>query len=555
MYIKIICIIVVIVLAIIKLIKQYLIEQNICPNKIEKIDKQIDDFINKHYKKILIILIILVAFSRFYKFGVYPNFIGVDEAGAAYDAYCLANYGVDRYLNSYPLYLINFGGGQSILYAYVTIPFIKILGANIISYRLPELLFYLMSILVCFFLVKKIKNKKIAVLYSFLIITCPWHIEASRKGLDCNLLAPMFMLDLYVLLNAKKNWHYILSGIFIGITLYTYCLSWLLIPSFLIIYICYMLYLKKITFKQIILLGIPIFIFAIPLFYLLLLNSGYATQTDFGIFTIPKLPFFRTGEIRLTNLIKWYKFSLSTIFSEDVFYFIEIPLFIIGYIIGIKKFIRSFKKKEFDFDGFIILIFTVLILVNMLVIIEANNRANILYLPMLYIITNGVLYLCKGSYVNTLIILLSITILFINYEITYFSQKEESKMIIYNDSKIMGITRELESLPNSLEIEKYIIMPKVQAHIYTLLENKLSPYELEKTKKTGSKLIELHIIESYGTYHFVYGENFKEKLDNTYKNKKYIFVIDNIYVESIDYLKQLDFYIENRGSYSVIKNF
>ena len=302
----------------------------------EKNDNLIDNFINSHYKIILAVFFILVFITRIYKFGEITSFIQVDEAGAAYDAYCLAEYGVDRYLNSYPLYLINFGGGQSVLYAYATIPFIKLLGTNIIAYRLPELIFFLMGIVVCYILVNKVKDKKTALLYTFLVIISPWNIEASRQGLDCNLLAPMFMLDLLLLINAKKNYQYIIAGISIGITLYTYCLSWLLIPAFLAVYIIYMLIIKKINFKQIILMGIPIAIFATPLIYLLLLNKGYASRTNFGIFTIPKLFSFRQGEISIYNIIHYGKYSLKTIFCNPYgMYIVQIPLFLIGFLVGI----------------------------------------------------------------------------------------------------------------------------------------------------------------------------------------------------------------------------
>ena len=192
------------VIAIIKLLEKYLIEHNIQKEKIMNINQIKESFINKYYKWIFALIIIVTAFSKFYKFGEIPEYVGVDEAAAAYDSYCLANYGVDRYLLKYPLYLINFGGGQSVLYAYSTIPFIKLFGTNIITYRLPELLFFIMGMIVSCVLVYKDKDKKSALLYSFLIMTCPWYIEASRQGLDCNLLAPMFMLDLLLLLSAKK---------------------------------------------------------------------------------------------------------------------------------------------------------------------------------------------------------------------------------------------------------------------------------------------------------------------------------------------------------------
>ena len=180
-------------------------------------NESIDEFCEKHYKKILFIFILLIIISRIYKFGELPKAIGVDEAGAAYDAYCLANYGVDRYLNSFPLYLVNFGGGQSSLYAYLSVIFIKLFGSNIVSYRLPSLLIFCIGIICSYLLIEEYKDKKTALLFTFLIIICPWHIIYSRIGLDCNLLSGMFMLDLYLLHKAKKNYQYIIAGIMIGV--------------------------------------------------------------------------------------------------------------------------------------------------------------------------------------------------------------------------------------------------------------------------------------------------------------------------------------------------
>ena len=62
-----------------------------------------------------------------------------------------------------------------------------------------------------------------------------------------------------------------------------------------------------------ILLGIPIALLATPLIYLILLNKGYVTRTNFGIFTIPKLFFFRQGEISINNLLQYGGYSLKTI--------------------------------------------------------------------------------------------------------------------------------------------------------------------------------------------------------------------------------------------------
>ena len=538
-----------------KLIVQYLTEQGKIIVKNKKYGENIDKFINQNYKKILLVFAIFIFFSRIYKFGQIPTYIGVDEAGAAYDAYCLANFGVDRYLNSFPLYLINFGGGQSALYAYSTIPFIKLFGANIISYRLPELLFYLMGIVVCYLLANKFKNKKTALLYTLLIIICPWNIEASRKGLDCNLLAPMFMLDVLLLLNAKKNWQYIVAGISIGITLYTYCLSWLLIPAFLLVYILYMLYLKKINFKQIILLGIPIFILAIPLIYMIILNKGYATRTNFGIFTIPKLPLFREGEMSLLNIWNSGTYSLKTIFLERwgrfPIYLAEVPLFLVGFVIGVAEFAKSIKAKKFNLEAFFTIVFIVLLIVNLSVVVSTTNRVNILYLPILYIITMGITYLYRQSRLCALTIMIVLMALFINFEAGYFNPAIEYNLdnhSPYDDNKIMSITEKIESYEDSEYAEKYILPTrKAESNIYTLLQNKVSPYEL--TKKEGS-----YQIDTYGNYHFWISSKTLEDIKQNHNTKKYILAIEQQNTEIIEKIRELGFGEEKINSYCIMKN-
>lgn len=527
-------------------IRQRTKEENIQHD--EKSDNWLDNFINSHYKIILAIFLVLVFITRIYKFGETPSFIQVDEAGAAYDAYCLAEYGIDRYQNSYPLYLINFGGGQSALYAYATIPFIKLFGANIVAYRLPELLFFLMGILVCYILVNKVKDKKTALLYTFLVIISPWNIEASRQGLDCNLLAPMFMLDLLLLINAKKNYQYIIAGISIGITLYTYCLSWLLIPAFLVVYIIYMLIIKKINFKQIILIGIPIAIFAIPLIYLLLLNKGYASRTNFGIFTIPKLFFFRQGEISISNIFKYGEYSLKTIFCDQYgMYIVQIPLFIIGFIVGIKEFIKSIKTKEFNFTGLITIVFAVLLICNILVTVGTLNRANILYLPMLYIITIGIIELSKGSRCTFISIIALLIVLFTLFEVSYYNLDNENgrwSYYPYTDKEIYEITKKLENDDETKDVKKYFtISNKAEVYIYTMLVNLPSPYELKF--KTFQR------VDNYGEYNFIYDKIITEEM---IKGKS-IIIVNKKQSDVIEGLEKRNFSKEETELYCIMKNF
>ena len=68
-------------------------------------------FVDKHYKLLVIFPFLIMLFTTVYNLDKVPYGMRVDEAGMAYDAFNLAKYGVDRYLNKFPIYLINFGGG------------------------------------------------------------------------------------------------------------------------------------------------------------------------------------------------------------------------------------------------------------------------------------------------------------------------------------------------------------------------------------------------------------------------------------------------------------
>ena len=138
-------------------------------NKVKKF------IINNKAKLIFCIILAIAIFTRLYKIDTIPHGINVDEAGMAYDAYCLANYGTDRYLNHNPVYLINFGGGQSAMYAYIASAFIKIFGFSIITIRFPAFFLGIIAIVLSYFMVKDKLGEKFALGFMLLITICPRH--------------------------------------------------------------------------------------------------------------------------------------------------------------------------------------------------------------------------------------------------------------------------------------------------------------------------------------------------------------------------------------------
>ena len=111
-------------------------------NRIELLKKYIVFYI----VLILGFLVRLIAIDKF------PVGLNCDEASSTYEAYSILNYGIDRNGNFLPVFLEAWGSGQNALYSYLLIPFVKILGVNIFSTRIPMAIISCISLIVWYYL-------------------------------------------------------------------------------------------------------------------------------------------------------------------------------------------------------------------------------------------------------------------------------------------------------------------------------------------------------------------------------------------------------------------
>lgn len=373
------------------------------------------NYINNNFLFLVGFLFLLTLFTSIFKFGVVPYGIHVDEAGMAYDAFCLANYGVDRYLNSFPVYLINYGAGQSTMLAYLSAFFIRIFGLSIITVRLPAVLLRLLTFISIFFIMKSEKDKPQTLLFLFIFSICPYFIMQSRWGLDCNLLVGFLSIAVCLLVRAidtKSNKLLVGSGLVFGLTLYTYALSYIIVPILLFLTCIYLLFIKQIKFRQIIFFGIPIFLFSIPLLLMIAINSGIIPEIK-SFITIPKLPLYRGSEISLSHipdniyiLNSMLSFDNRDMFVEQLdynalpnfgtIYYFSIPFFIIGVIVSLIKLCHSIKERKFDANVIFMIWFISVLICAFLIYVPNINRINAIYVPIIYYVTLGIIYIIKN---------------------------------------------------------------------------------------------------------------------------------------------------------------
>lgn len=309
------------------------------------------------------VIIVVMVFIHCFRIGQVPCGINVDEMGMGYDAWCLSNYGTDRYLNTFPVYLINFSGGQSALYAYLCAPFVHFFGISAAVLRIPAIIF---SFITLFFSVRVAdriwKNEKINLLVGMLYTVSPVFLMLSRIGLDCNLMLGMSAIFIYLLIRAVdrgKYQDYFVAGIAGGLLLYSYVLSHMAMPLFILLMMLYLLYVKQINMRQILFLGVPLFILAFPLLLFHYINITGMEELQLGIFTIPRMYRYRSGDLSLDlvgkNLGRFFRMTLfydnvpfSSIPEYGNMYFLAIPFIITGIVHGGYRCVCACKSRSMD---------------------------------------------------------------------------------------------------------------------------------------------------------------------------------------------------------------
>ena len=158
---------------------------------------------------LLFVLILLLAFGlRFYGLDRIPSGFHSDEAAFGYNAYSLLETGKDEYGVSFPLILESFRDYKGAVYAYLTIPFIKLLGLNEFAVRAPTAILGVIFVGISYLLSLQLtKNKKIAILTAAFCAINPLSILLSRVQSD-PLVSVVFILTglyLFLLWVEKKN--------------------------------------------------------------------------------------------------------------------------------------------------------------------------------------------------------------------------------------------------------------------------------------------------------------------------------------------------------------
>lgn len=187
---------------------------------------------------LLIVIVFLGFFFRFYKLGVSPLGLYVDEASLGYNAYSILKTGKDEFGKSFPVMFRSFTTFQSPIYSYLTVPFVYFLGLNTYSVRLPSALFGFLTIPLLYFFVKKVAPniKNLALISALFLAVSPWHILYSRTAYETNIALFFLLLGTYLFyLSLEKQWIIVGSAISFVISMLSYRAEIFIVPLLIVV--------------------------------------------------------------------------------------------------------------------------------------------------------------------------------------------------------------------------------------------------------------------------------------------------------------------------------
>lgn len=308
---------------------------------------------------------LITIFMHTYKICDIPFGLNVDEAGAAYDALNIARYGVDRWLNSYPVYFTNYGDGQNALYIYMTAVLIKLFGVSKLVIRASIIFAAFAGAYYIFrYCTHAFKGRHVDAVCLMLYAILPVFTMTQRFGLESHLMLAAGIASVYFLARAMETGqirYYVGAGIVCGVTLYTYALAYIVLPICLLLLLIYGIRLKSFNWKRTVALVIPLGILAAPLILVQLVNFFDWPAFRIGPFTITKLITYRSDEVGsidlwknfksvLFNALLWDNRTYNSTSSFGNMYYISIPFIAIGFGKAIVDACRSVKEKVFDYS-------------------------------------------------------------------------------------------------------------------------------------------------------------------------------------------------------------
>ena len=381
-------------------------------NKIIKLYYTCIQLLDKYWLIALLGIFIVFLFTRFYAIDIVPAGVHLDEIGYWYDAKCLTKYGTDRLGHRYPCLPVAYGDGHSPLYTYMCVLVLKFFPFSVKLMRQVMAVSAILYFFAAFGIVYQLyESRRWALLGPIFVTITPFFLMSSRWGLNAYQMLTVCTVAIYFMIRGikyGKTRDFFFSGIFIGFSLVTYIMSFIMMPVFFILLFLYLLYVGKFKWKDAIATFIPCLFIGMSTFLEQLVNLDIIKPFYFLGSDYFKLASYRISELKPINLIKNIGNIITLIFGDNVYtfnsvrefgtvYWASIPLLIAGLIIGFITLTKSLRNRKNNLFTPVV-IYAVSVYFGFLFDSGCNvYKGNAIYISFVLFIIAGIRYLSGYS--------------------------------------------------------------------------------------------------------------------------------------------------------------
>ncbi len=513
-------------------------------------------------------IMLTAAFLRLYRLGEVPLGLQQDEASIGYEAYILANFGIDRNGYHFPIYPITWGcGGGSPLLIYLNVISVGLFGPGIFKLRLIPAVLGIATVWLFYHILRlafisDARRNELSLFGALFLAVCPWHVILSRWSLDCNIMPFNLMFAVYFFLLAArsgKTYQYLISSAAFAVCMYSYGAATIVIPVTILLICLYCVRVKVLSFKQLILSGITFIVVFAPLLWFYAVNYLGLPEYISDSFAVNRFTAARTGEAFLALdaslpgklLGNLRSMALAVSVGDDsytmahylegyaVLFEFTFPLTILGLILAVKElFGKKTKRERASLSGVsnaMMLSVTAASVVLNLVIIPDINRMVMMFIPFIYFFVLGAGFVLENSGKLFMSVVLIVMIGALSFGKDYFTRFNEWSISIYMPGYGDAIKRAYEIAGDDRQIRSTydgLSAPFMLALYY----NDYDPYKFYTTVEYKDEKAEFRIARSFGNFTFELPDNVN---DSSYEGD--VFVVSSADRDMFD----------NPGSYTV----